>query len=1031
MLAAAVFLLAGGILQLRTTSVDALPEFGTTRVEVQTESLGLSAEEVEQLITNPLEQEFFNGLPWLDRLRSSSIPGLSSIEMEFEPGTDVMLARQVVQERLTMVPALPAASSKPPFVIQPVSSTSRLLLVGLSSKDLSPLEIGVLARWTIQPRLLSVPGVANVAIWGHRDRQLQVQVDPSRLKQHGVTLDQVISTTGNALWVSPLTFVEASTPGTGGFLDSANQRIDIQHTQPIKTAQDLAKVAVEGAAKTGLRLGDVASVVEDHQPLIGDSVVDDQPNTILVVERFPGTSVGDVTRAVDEALRDMAPGLAGLQTDTTIFRPADFVEAALANLMTALLIGALLLLLVLAAFLFDWRSALISIVALGLSLTVALGVLSMLGGPLNLIALSGMMIALAVVVHDAVTDVDDIRRRLAERREGVSRATTVIAAVAEVRGTILVATVVIAATVVPVVLIGGTSGALLKPVGLGYALAILASMLVALTVVPALAAALLPDSSVGRESPLARWLRRGYAALLRRIVSRPTVSYVAAALILVAGFAPLPLLGGQQLAPPLKDRNLLIRWEGIPGASLPEMNRITAAASAELRSVPGVRNVGALMGRAITSDQVSGVGSGELWVTLDPAADYDATVAGVRDVVNGYPGLVRDVLTYPDQRLDEVGAGTAEPVVVRVYGNDFDVLEAKADEVVQAISTIDGIAAPRVQTPDKEPTVEIEVSIDKAAAHGIKPGEVRRTAATLMSGITAGNLFEEQKVFDVVVLATPEGRQNLDSLRNVLIDTPSGNQVRVGDVAEVRIRPNQTNIRHDAVSRYIDVVAEVRGRSLGAVTSDVESRVQQITFPKEHHLEVLGDAAQRQSSHLRTWLHIIAAAMAIFFLLQAGLRSWRLALLLFLLLPVALSGGVLAAALRKDTISVLSLLALLGVFAFAVRAGLLLVRHVQHLEEEGQALGPAVVLRAAEERFGATVMTAVGVALALVPVVAAGSVTGLEVIQPMAVIIMGGLLSTTLLVLFVLPSLYLRFASGRSSSGDPADDRAVSMEETS
>jgi CzcA family heavy metal efflux pump len=1015
-IAIATALLAFGIVRLRDTPVEALPDFGPPRVEVQTEALGLSAEEVENLITNPMEQEFFNGMPWLDKIRSDSITGLSSIELIFEPGTDPIRARQVVQERLTMTPALPQVS-KPPFVIQPVSTTSRLMMIGLSSKELSLIDMSVLARWKIAQRLISVPGVANVAIWGLRDRQLQVLADPGRLRKNGVSLDQVIRTTGNAMWSSPLTFVEASTPGTGGFIDTANQRIEIQHTQPIKTARELAKVIIEGAEKKSLTLGDVAQVVEDHQLLIGDAIVKDAPSLLLVVERFPGTSVADLTREVEKALDAMRPGLAGIDIDTTVFRPATFVETARDHLIWTLILGFILLALLLGAFLFNWRAALISVATIAVSLVTAVLVLSLFGVTFNMMILAGLVMAIAIVVDDAIIDVENIRRRLRQRRQEQesddSRAATILAASLEMRGPILVATVIIAASVVPVFALGEVSGAFLRPLALTYLLAILASMVVALTVAPALAMVLLSGASPGRrESPLARWLERGYAALLTRLVHRPVWAYVSAGLVVVAGVAVLPQLGGQRLTPAFQDRDLLVRWEGAPGASLPGMDRITAAASRELRSVPGVGNVGAHVGRASTSDLVAGVSSGELWVSIDPKADYGRTAAAIRRVVDGYPGLRPDVETYPDQRIREVGTGTDEALVVRVYGRDYDVLRAKAQEVARSISSVDGVAGPRVKEQAVEPTVEIEVFVAKAARYGIKPGDVRRAAATMLSGITAGNLFEEQKVFDVVVWGAPEVRHSLSSIRELLIDTPDGGQVRLGDVADVRIRPNPTVIKHDAVSRYIDVTANVQGRSLGSVTPDVERRLQQITFPLEHHVEVLGEAAQRQSTERRVLSYAIAGVIALFFLLQACFGSWRLASLFFLLLPLALAGAVLVAVIRQEAMSVVSLMGLLTVLAIAARSGILQIRHYQRLEQqEGEAFGPDLVLRGSQQRFRPTVMSILATALALTPLMIVGITSGLEIVQPLATIILGGLVTVTLLNLFVLPTIYLRFAT--------------------
>ncbi len=1026
-LAVAVALVAFGFVQLRNTSMEALPEFGPVRVDVQVEALGLSAEEVENLITNPMENEFFNGIPWLAKLESRTIPGLASMEMTFEPGTDPIRARQVVQERLTMTPALPAASSKPPLVVQPLSSTGRLMMIGLSSTERSLIDMSLLSRWTITPRLLSVPGVANVSIWGFRDRQLQVQVDPSRLMQHGVTLDQVLRSSANALWVSPLTFVEASTPGLGGFVDTANQRIEIQHNQPIKTAKDLAKVTIQGAESRGVILSDVAEIVEDHQLLIGDSVVKDTPSLLLVVERFPGAKVADVTRDVEAALAELGPGMPGVEIDTTVYRPATFIESMVNNLTWTLILGAILLVLAIGAFLFNWRTALVSLVAIVTSVAVTTLVLSWFGVGLNVMSLAGLVMAFAIVVDDAIVGVENVRRRLRQRREEQSReeqseapiADTIRDATLEARGPLFVAAVIAAVAVVPLFILDGVSGAFLTPVAQAFLAATVVSLVVALTVAPVLATLLLSRKSLQHgDSPVAQWLERGYAALLPKLVRRPVWSYGMLGLLLLAGLVAIPFLGSRPVSPTLQERDLLIAWEAAPSASRPEMNRITSAVTTELRAIPGVRNVGAHTGRALASDQVVNINSGEVWLSIDPAADYAATVAAVQDVVDGYPGLHSDVITYSDKRIREVVTrGVAEDLVVRIYGNDYGILNEKAQEVLGIVSGIDGVAEPRVISAQMSPTVEIEVAVDRAARYGLKPGDVRRAAATLVSATVAGSLFDEQKVFEVVVWGVPAVRQNLNTITNLLIDAPTGGpgggatQVRLRDVANVRIVAKPEVISHDQVSRSVDVVANVSGRSLSAVTDEVDSRLRQVTFPREHHLEVLGEGQEQASSDLRLAAYVIGAAILIFFLLQAGFGSWRLASLYFLLLPVALAGGLLVAAIDRGAVSVVALLGLLAVLVMAVRGGMLQIKVYQRLQDEGQQHGVELVLTGSRERLFPTLTSLFAVGLALVPLVVYGSVSGLEIASPLALIIVAGLITTALVNLFVLPILYLQFAA--------------------
>src|SRR6266536_1786691 len=971
--AAALVLL--GVAQLRNAPVDVLPEFTPPLVDIQTEALGLSAEEVEQLVTVPLEQDLLNGVAWLDQIRSQSLPGLSRIELIFQPGTDVLKARQVVQERLIQAPGGIPNVAKAPVMLQPLSSTGRVMMIGLSSRDVSLIDMSVLARWKIRPRLMGVPGVANVAIWGQRERQLQVQVDPQKLRRYGVSLDQVVQSTANALWVSPLSFTEASTPGTGGFIDTANQRLGIQHISPITTAKDLSQVTVEDTGARTLRLADVSQVVEDHQPLIGDAITGDGPGLMLVIEKFPGASTVAVTRGINEALDDMRPGLTGITIDTSFYQPASFIEKAERNLSVALLIGLVLMVALLGAFLFDWRVALISAVTVPLSLVTAAYVLYLRGVTFNTMLLAGLVIAFGVVVGDAVVDVDNIKRRLREHRQararqrpdegqaagGQSTFATILRASLEVRGPLLYATLIIGLATVPVFFVRGVTGSLVRPLAGSYLLAVLASMAVALVVTPGLALLLLGRAPLRRcVSPFAGWLERGHTAVLRRLLLRPRLAFALTAVIALAGLAVLPQLDGRSMLPSLQDRDLLIQWQGPPGLSQPEMDRITGRATRELRSIRGVRDVGAHVGRAITSDQVVNVNSGEVWVSIDPKADYDRTVAAVEQTIAGYPGLTHSLATYPERRIRQVQTGESEPVTVRVFGQDLRVLRGKADEVRRAIAGVDGVTAPHVDVQATEPTVEIQVDLTAAERHRIKPGDVRRAAATLLSGVTVGNLFEEQKVFDVVVWGSPPTRHSLTSIQSLLIDTPGGGQVRLGDVASVRLAPDPTVIRHDAVSRYVEV----------------------------------------------------AAGIGILLLLQAASGSWRLAALGLLTLPLTLVGGVLAAlALTGQITSLGSLAGLFAVLAIAARDSVLLVKRYQRLrQEDGEELGADLVLRGAQERLAPTALTALTTGLPLLPFVLLGDVAGLEVVRPLAVVILGGLVTATLVNLLIVPFLYLRLA---------------------
>jgi CzcA family heavy metal efflux pump len=998
-----------GIVKLRDVPVDVLPEYGAPTVEVQTEALGLSAAEVEQLITVPMEQDLLNGIAFLKDIRSQSVPGLSRILLVFEPGTDIYLARQGVAERLSQAHALPQVS-KPPQMLQPVSSENRALMVGISSRTLSAIRMSVLARWTIVPRLLGVPGVANVSIWGQRDRQLQVQVEPERLRDAGVSLNQVLETTGNALWFSPLTFVEASTPGTGGFIDTASQRLGIQHVSPITTADTLAEVPLEGTKGKRIPLKDVASVVEDHQPLIGDAIVNDGEGLILVIEKFPQASVLGVTRGVEEAIDSMRPGLEGVDFDTTIFRPASSIEQSIDNLTLALILAAALLVLAFAAFFFRWRSALVALVAVPVSVVSAALVLEALGRTMNAMVLAGLVAALVVVIDDAVVDVDNTVRRLRERPDGGERSTASIALEASiaVRTPLVYATLVVALATLPLFFLERVSGAFFPEIAVAFLLALAASMAVALTVTPALTAIFLANASPQREARLAGWLRARYENVLARIVQRPRTAYAATGALVVAAIVAAPFLG-QSLMPTFKESNLLIRWDGPPGTSLTEMNRITTRATRELRAIDGVADVGAHVGRAVTSDQVVGANAAEIWVTIDPKSNYDATVAAVKEIVAGYPGLAHTVGTYSNQQVDQTLAAAENDVVIRLYGEDLTTLATTASEVRGAVSRIDGLVDERVHPPIMEPILQIKVDVLSGERYGIKPGDVRRAAATLLSGIVAGSLFEQQKVFDVVVWGTPSTRSGLASVRNLLIDTPEGGHVRLGRVADARIVPGPAVIERQAVSRYLDVTANVEGRDAGAVKGDIDQSLRGIRFPPESHAEVFASVGQPKGRLISV---AIAALIGIIVLVQALFGSWRLAAVSVVLLPVALTGGLLAALAGGGTLSFGSYIGLLAVLALAARNVLLLMSRYRELERDaGEAFGAEVVLRGAGERLVPVVTTAITAAIVLLPFVIGGSRAGYEVGHPLAVVVLGGLLTTTFVVLFVLPSLYLRFGA--------------------
>jgi CzcA family heavy metal efflux pump len=715
-------------------------------------------------------------------------------------------------------------------------------------------------------------------------------------------------------------------------------------------------------------------------------------------------------------LTELQPGLPGLEMDPTIFQAADFIDLAIHNLTRALIIGSLLVLLVIGLFLFEWRTALISLIAIPLSLLTAALVLDRRGATINTMVLTGMVIAVGVVVDDAIIDIENIVRRLRiARKEGttLSTANVILDASLEVRSAIIYATLIDVATLLPIFFVQGLTGALFAPLALSYGLAVLASMLVALTVTPALGLILLGKAPIERrESPLVRWLQPLYQRVLTPVLHAPLRVASVGIVIFLAGLFVVPHLG-EALLPEFKERDFLMHWISKPGTSLPEERRIVTAAGRDLRSIPGVQTFGSHIGQALLAEEIVGANFGENWITVDPDADYDETLAKIQEVVDGYPGLYHDVLTYFNERVDEVLAGSTEPIVVRIFGQDLKELRSRAHEVRNLLSDIPGITEEHVSFQEDVPQVEIRVNLGAAQRFGIKPGDVRRAAATLVSGEEVGDIFRGGRAYDVNVWSTPQTRDSVSDIGRLLLDTPGGGRVRLAQVADVRVRPTPNAIEREADSRRIDVEANVEGRDLGSVVNDVEEAVKGVGFPLGYHAELLGEYAERQTAQSRLLLLALAAGAAVFLLLRVALHTWRLAWLAFLDLPIALAGGVIATYLAGGTISLGSLVGFFTVLGIAARTGIMMINHFQHLERsEGETFGPSLVLRGARERLSPILMTALATGLAVIPLAIAGDLPGHEIEHPMAVVIVGGLITSTFRNLFIVPALYLRWGRG-------------------
>jgi CzcA family heavy metal efflux pump len=1033
--ALAAVLLGGGIWSALRTPLDVFPEFAPPLVEVQTEAPGLSSEAVEQLVTLPLEAAL-EGVPRMTAVRSKSVPGLSSIVLWFERGSSIFEARQIVSEKVAVESARLPQQAQVPRVMPILSSTSRVLKIGLTPKKdeagrprCTQTDISVLMKWVIEPRLFAVPGVANVSTYGMLDKQFQVLVRPAQLRAAGVTLDQV-----------KLAARQAVAHGSAGYLDTPGQRRAIQYATRVDGPEDLARAVVAyrrstSGASAPILLGSVATLTTGNPLPVGEGVVNDEPGLLVVVEKYPWANTLEVTRDVEKALDILRPGMPDVEVATGIFRPASFIEQAIGNLRHAMLFGCILVAIIVVGFLFEWRTALISLTAIPLSIVAAVVAVSWLGGTLNTMVLAGLAIAVGEVVDDAIIDVENIVRRLRQNRAaGNPRSAfrVVLDASLEVRSAVVFATIIVALVCLPIFFMGGVAGSFFRPLALTYLLAVLASLLVALTVTPALSLLLLPGArALDRGSPLARFTRAVYRRTLPFFLRLPVIP-VGLLLVLAAGAAFLFPLLKEEYLPRFQETDFLMHWIAKPGTGIDALREDIVTVSKELRQETAVKEFGSHIARAAAhGEEVVGPNFAELWVSMDAApGDYDRERLKIQRVLDRHAGFEHDLLTYLQERIKEVLSGTGASVVLRIYGPDLEVLRDTAQKLRQAIEgtggkgLVPGVVDLKVEPQVLVPQLKLEFDLDKLAANGLTATGVADAVTTLLNGTRVGEVHQTQRAFDLVVWGHPDIRRQEADLGELEIDLPGqpGTTVRLREVAQIVRAPAQNTIRHDKASRCIDVSCNLKGSDLSGVVKEIQDRIAGLT-PAGYRVEVLGEYAARQENQRQLLVAGLVALAGIILVLYLDFRSARLTLLVALTLPFALIGGVAAAWLGGGVLSLGSLVGFVTVLGIAGRNGIMLLSHYQHLRrEEGVPFGRELIIRGAEERVAPILMTALAAGLGLLPLALGGNRPGYEVEYPMAVVILGGLATSTLLNLVVVPVLYERF--GRSALPPSEEEEA-------
>ena len=1010
-------LLAGyGIFTLYQSRLDVFPEFAPAQAIIQTEAPGLSSKQVETLVTQPIENAL-GGTVGLKTLRSKSLQGLSMVTITFRDGMDVYRARQLAAERLSTVAGNLPRGVRPPALLPLTSSTSVAMVIGLTSDARTSMQLHDLAQWTVRPRLLGLPGVADVVVFGGDVPQFQIQVDPQKLMLYGLSLQDVLHAARRATGVRG-----------AGFLENANQRIVINTVGQTQTIPQLAQVVVKYDHGIGIHLGDIARVVMAPAPAVGAASIVDKPGIMLIVESQYRADPLSVTHSVDRALTGLKPVLASNQVvmHPDIFRPANFIMTAIGHLRTALLLGGILVVAVLFLFLLDVRTAFISATAIPLSLLAAVISLHYLGISLNTMTLGGLAIALGEVVDDAIIDVENILRRLRENHalaKPLSAMRVVLKASIEVRSAVVFATFIVALVFLPVLTLSGVAGKLFAPMGIAYILAILASLVVALTVTPALAYVLLANRPLQKGEPrLVRGLKARYSILLSRVEHRSKMIIAIIAVLCVAALAILPFLNSSFI-PEMREGHYIVHMAAAPGTSLAESMRIGRKITLALSNIPGVRLVAQRAGRAAEVVDPVDVNTSEFEVDLNTLSGKQQArvLADIQRTLAHFPGLATSANTFLTERIDETISGFTAPVVVNIFGNNLDVLDAKAQEIARILKTIPGAVGVSVLAPPGTPQLDIRLRQDQLTRFGFDPVDVLDTIQAAYKGVNVAQVYTGSQVHDVAVSLSPASRQSPAQVGLLTMRNPQGVIVPLKQLADIYQSSGRFQIQHTGGQRLQTVTSGVRGRAISAFVAEAQARIKRdVVFPSGTYAVFAGEAQAAAKSQHDLLVNAALAGAGIVLLLFMALRSTRALLLVLVNLPFALVGGVMMVLITGGDLTLGSLIGFVTLFGITLRNSIMLISHFQHLvTREGMVWNSAAAKRGASERLVPIIMTALVTGLGLLPLALYSGAPGNEIEGPMALVILGGLITSTILNLLVLPTLALRFGRFDKNADNP------------
>ena len=1018
---AIALLIYGGIVALRSP-VDVFPDLTAPTVTILTESHGLAPEEVESLVTLPIESAM-NGTAGVFRVRSNSAIGISIVFVEFVFDTDIYRARQLVTEKLQQV-RLPAGVTPP--VLGPISSTmGEIMLISMTSTKTSPMELRSLADWVVRPRLLGVAGVSQVMIIGGEKKQFQVLIDPAKLADYGLSLDEVTKAVG-----------ASNANAAGGFLQQANEEFLIRGRARVFSTGDLENSVIAVRNGAPILVKNVAEVKAAATLKRGDGSFNMKPAVVATIQKQPNANTLEVTEQIETILATLKASLPpDVLIDTKAFQQADFIKRAIGNVNRALIEGGILVTVVLFLFLWNFRTTFISLTAIPLSLITAILAMSYFGISINTMTLGGLAIAIGELVDDAIVDVENVFRRLKQNAhlptpEPVT--SVIFKASSEIRNSIVFATLIIVLVFLPLFSLSGFEGRMFAPLAFAYIISVAASLVVALTVTPVLCYFLLRRAEVlhdEKDSRLVTWLKRRYARLLDWTLRHPFKIIGASAVMLLIAASLFPFMG-REFLPPFNEGTLNINANLPPGTSLQESNRIGNIIEKVLHEVPEVVSTTRRTGRAELDEHAAGVNTSEIEVvTKEGDRKHSAVMEEVRQKLAQIPGVEAEVGQPISHRIDHLLSGTRAQIAIKLFGPDLATLRTKANEIRGAMAAVPGIVDLLVEPQVGVPQVQVNLNRQAAAAVGLRADDLTKAVEVAFNGEAVSQVLEEQRTYDVFVRFNDSARQSIESISRTLIDTPSGAKVPIGQVAEVRTDQGPNTINRENVQRRIIIQANVAGRDLGSVIADVRGAIgSKVALPQGYFVQYGGQfEAQEKASRQITLLSILAVG-GIFLLLYIALKQVRSALLVMANLPLALIGGVVMVFLSGGTLSIASLVGFITLFGIATRNGIMLISHYQHLmDEEGIGFREAIV-QGSMERLSPILMTALVTGVGLIPLALSAGEPGREIQQPMAVVILGGIVTSTFLNMIVIPALYLKYGRAeahKTSSEHPPEGELI------